>query len=106
MLERFFLPANHTSELQPLDVSINHPFKQALRDIWENYMLTSQPEFTIGGDRKRISYQMQVDIISSALNKINHMELISKSFIACGLWIFDPNEKSIFPTSIIALKNC
>ena len=88
-----FLPPNHTSELQLLDVSVNHPFKTAFRSIWENYMLTSEPEFTNRGNRKKISYQMQVDMISSALSKINHMEMISKSFIASGFSIYNNDQQ-------------
>ena len=52
----FFLPANHTSELQPLDVSINHLYKQAFRDLYDDNMLSSVPEFTNAGNRKKMSY--------------------------------------------------
>ena len=48
-------------------------------------METSQPQFTAGGNRKKPSYQVQVSMISEAIKKVNHISMISKSFIVCGL---------------------
>ena len=50
-----FLPPNHTSEIQALDISINFPFKCAFREIWSNYMSSTEQQFTTHGNRKTVS---------------------------------------------------
>ncbi len=38
------IPGGCTSVLQPLDVSLNKPFKAILRRLWQQYMLDSAEE--------------------------------------------------------------
>jgi hypothetical protein len=38
-----FIPPGLTSRLQPLDVLVNKPLKDALRSNWELYMLNTPP---------------------------------------------------------------
>lgn len=84
-IEHIVIPAKFTSELQPLDVSINAPFKTNFREIWSEYMLNSVPQYTPSGNRKKPSYDCQLQMISAAIEKTNHIHTISYSFIACGL---------------------
>ena len=43
------IPGGMTSILQPLDVSVNKPFKNKLRDLWTEWMSTGEKSFTKGG---------------------------------------------------------
>lgn len=47
--EVILLPPKTTSFLQPLDVSVNHPFKVALRKEWNEWMDSTPPEYTKSG---------------------------------------------------------
>lgn len=50
--EAMIIPPKTTSFLQPLDVSINYPFKNALRSEWNKWLAEGPEEFTKKGYRK------------------------------------------------------
>lgn len=78
------IPPKTTSILQPLDVSVNHPFKDAMRAAWSEWFEKTTPEFTTNGYRKRPSYQNLVDFVSCATNKVN-TEVVKRAFECCGI---------------------
>ena len=46
------IPGGCTSVLQPLDVSVNKPFKNYMRKLWIDWMISGNKEFTKGGSLK------------------------------------------------------
>ena len=52
-----FIPGGCTPILQPLDVSINKPFKVHVKECWNNFMELpeDQHKFTPSGKRQRVS---------------------------------------------------
>lgn len=56
-MECVLIPGGCTSLVQPLDVSLNKPFKSSMRSQWKEWMdqLEANQEFTKAGKRKRVS---------------------------------------------------
>ena len=79
-----YVPTKTTSYLQPMDVSINGPFKSAMRDEWNDWYENSPKVYTPKGYRKRPSYEWLLKMVSNALKKITR-EVIIRSFEACGV---------------------
>ena len=81
------IPGGCTSVLQPLDVSINHPFKDHLRKCWQQYMVEQSD--VVGSTDKKIeppSKQHLVDWITEANRKLHLNQIIVKiSFLVTGL---------------------
>ncbi len=55
-VESMTIPGGFTSYLQPLDVSINKPFKEFMREEWNDWFANSDPEYTKNRNRKKPSY--------------------------------------------------
>lgn len=83
-INTFVIPKGFTSILQPLDVCINGPLKAALRNEWALWFDHGVKEYTAGGNRRRPSYQVIVDMVSRALRTIP-AEMIRASFTLCGI---------------------
>ena len=47
------IPGGLTSVLQPLDVSLNKPFKDKLKNMWSEWMIFGTCESTKGGNLKK-----------------------------------------------------
>jgi hypothetical protein len=52
------IPGGLTSKLQPLDVSLNKPFKAKVRNLYNHWMLEAIKEYTPSGKIKRPSYSL------------------------------------------------
>lgn len=76
------IPGGLTSMLQPLDVSINKPFKQHLKEIWSEWLSSNDHTFTTGGAMKKVSMPQICQWILDAWEKIP-AELIRKAFKKC-----------------------
>ena len=94
-IQQFFIEAGFTSELQPIDVSINGPLKRKFRDQWEKWMSESAAIFTRQkGNRKKPTYDISFQMISQAVKSVSDVNLIKHSFIACGLHCFHQVQKN------------
>ena len=77
------IPGGLTSLLQPLDVSLNKPFKDGVRKKWMQWMADGIHEFTATGRQKKPSEELICLWISQAWNEVP-AEMITASFLKCG----------------------
>ena len=64
------IPGGTTKFLQPLDISVNRPFKVALRAQWEKWMTSGEKSFTKTGRMRRATFTQVCEWIISAWRKI------------------------------------
>ena len=76
------IPGGMTSMLQPLDVSINKPFKDRMRAKWQEWMLAGEHTFTARGRIHKVDLDEICRWISDAWEDIPP-EMIQKSFRKC-----------------------
>ncbi|GFX42436.1 DDE-1 domain-containing protein [Trichonephila clavipes] len=73
------IPGGLTSLVQPLDVCINKPFKQNLKQQWNMWMIEGEKSFTKGGQMCHASLEILCEWIIKSWNEIKP-HLIQKSF--------------------------
>ena len=75
------IPGGLTSQLQPLDVSLNKPFKDAVRILWTEWMVG---ELTREGRLKRPSITLWCQWVLTAWEKVAPA-IVIKSFKKCSI---------------------
>jgi hypothetical protein len=78
------IPGGLTSVLQPLDVSVNHPFKCKLRELWTSWMSSGAPQFTAAGNFKRPPLATVTQWVKTAWDSIDS-QIIVRAFKKCSI---------------------
>jgi len=78
------IPSGLTSILQPLDISLNKPFKDGVRKRWMEWMANGIHEFTVTGRQKKPSEELICSWIVDAWHEIP-TDMIESSFLICGV---------------------
>lgn len=76
------IPGGMTSQLQPLDVSVNKPFKSYLHQAYDEWLLTDNLPMTPSGKIKRASASTVAGWVSWAWRQIPS-DMVEKSFKKC-----------------------
>jgi len=71
------IPGGLTKKLQPLDISINKPFKSHMRQLWRDWMASDNHTYTKTGRMRRASYAQICSWVSIAWNKITTETIIN-----------------------------
>jgi len=78
------IPGGMTSILQPLDVSLNKPMKDALRKKWTHWMMDGAHTFTATGRQRKVEMPTICEWILEAWNEIP-IKSVVKSFKKCSI---------------------
>lgn len=78
------IPGGLTSKLQPLDVSLNKPFKAKVRNFYNDWMSEAIKEYTPSGKIKRPSYSLVATWIKESWEAMD-IGMIRRSFKCCGI---------------------
>lgn len=80
--EQAVIPGGLTSVLQPLDVCLNRPFKQYLRELWNEWMVKGKKSYTNSGNMRAPELDVFCQFIIDAWAKVK-TESVIKAFKKC-----------------------
>lgn len=78
------IPGGCTSRLQPCDVSWNRPFKDAFRDLYDDWLIEGTVELTRGKNRKAPPRPLLLRWIKKAWDSVSP-DVVRKSFRVTGI---------------------
>ena len=84
-----------TPLLQFLDTHVNKPFKDIMKEKWEDQILNGEAEFTEKGNRKRASCQLVAEWADDTWKKVATDELIIKGFRQCDYIEYDGETSNL-----------
>lgn len=85
------IPGGLTCKLQPLDVSVNHPFKTFVREEWDKWMTSGEHTYTPAGRQRRATYVEVCNWVIAAWKKVK-VSTILNGFKKCC--IMPPAEEA------------
>ena len=71
------IPGSLTKKFQPLDISINKPFKSHMRQLWRDWMALDNHTYTKTGQVRRTSYAQIYSLVSIVWEKITTHTIIN-----------------------------
>ena len=84
-----------TPLLQFLDTYVKKPFKDIMKEKWEDRIVNGEAELTKKGNRKRASYQLAAEWADDTWKKVATDELIIKRFCQCGYIEYDGETSNL-----------
>ena len=78
------IPGGLTSLVQPLDVCLNKPFKDRLREKWMTWMMSGEKTFTPGGQLRASSLVTVCQWVKESWQELSK-EMVERSFKKCGI---------------------
>ena len=78
------IPGGLTSVLQPIDVSVNKPFKDSMRQEWNEWMIGGQKTYTKGGTMRAPTLPEVCQWVINSWSNLK-VETIVKAFKKCGI---------------------
>ena len=82
--EMCIIPGGLTSLLQPLDVCLNKPFKDRVRQMWSDWICSDAVKTTKSGLPQRPDLTLVCRWVKDAWDAMPR-EMIQKSFLKCGI---------------------
>lgn len=79
-----YIDTGMTPLLQFLDSHINKPFKDGLKEKWQDWTDSGECEYTDAGNRRRASYTMVAEWVFDVWRKVATEDLILRGFHQCG----------------------
>ncbi|CAG8639559.1 9165_t:CDS:2, partial [Ambispora leptoticha] len=92
------IPGRTTCVLQPPDVSVNKPFKNAITRRWEKWMDEGKGGLTKKRNLKKASYELICEWVSETWREIS-IDLLARSFEASGITLNPDGSKDYKMTS-------
>ena len=81
--------------LQFLDTHVNKPFKDIMKEKWEDQNVNGEAEFTEKGNRKPAPHQLVAEWEDDTWKKVATDELIMKEFRQCGYIEYDGETSNL-----------
>uniref|UniRef100_A0A803JWI5 HTH CENPB-type domain-containing protein n=1 Tax=Xenopus tropicalis TaxID=8364 RepID=A0A803JWI5_XENTR len=78
------IPGGLTSVLQPLDVSLNKPFKDRVRKMWHEWMSSGQARLTKVGNLMKPNIELIAKWVRDAWEDIPE-DMVQRAFKKCGI---------------------
>ena len=78
------IPGGLTRLVQPLDVCLNKPFKDRLREKWMTWMMSGEKTFTPGGQLRAASLVTVCQWVKESWQELSK-EMVERSFKKCGI---------------------
>ena len=97
------IPGGLTSQLQPLDISVNKSFKSHLKTLWKKWMTDGIKSYTKNGSPKRASYDEIAEWISKAWDSVT-VETIKNGFRKTGINFYHKDDM-LMPCSNDSLQS-